>query len=87
MQQIIPQLWISQTLHLFISRHKEGLVDAAPKRYDMNDHFTAWEDKNQETLRALVGLIVEIKEALRNAKNSKEDRVCWSAKWKTSLQS
>lgn len=71
MEEIIPQMWISQTYHLFIGRHEEGLVEVEPERLDMKDYFPAWESKEQDHLSLLVGLITEIKEVVKKAKDGK----------------
>jgi hypothetical protein len=71
MQEYIPQLWISQTRHLFVGRHKEGLVEMEPKRVDMTELFPDWENRNQQNLRTLVGLISEIKKVVKMAKGGK----------------
>ncbi|RDW83496.1 hypothetical protein BP5796_04987 [Coleophoma crateriformis] len=68
MQEDIPQLWISQTQHLFVGRHQKGLVETEPEKIEMTDHFPIWEYQNQEQLSSLVGLITEIKEAARGSK-------------------
>ena len=76
LQDTTPQLWISQTHHLFVGRHKKGLVEAEPERLNMEDHFSAWERTNQENLSTLVGLIEEIKEVVKRAKGGKCMLVC-----------
>ncbi|KAE9365157.1 hypothetical protein N431DRAFT_298108, partial [Stipitochalara longipes BDJ] len=67
-QDYMPQLWISQTRNLFVGRHKDGLVEIQPPKFDMTEHFPAWETKNQDHLKSLVGLISEIKEVVQKAK-------------------
>jgi hypothetical protein len=76
MQEIVPQAWISQTRNVFVGRHKEGLVENEPQRLNMGEHFPAWESKNQEHLRTLVGFISEIKEVVKRAKGAKCMLVC-----------
>ncbi|RDL35263.1 uncharacterized protein BP5553_07194 [Venustampulla echinocandica] len=76
MQEIIPQLWIAQTHHLFVGRHKEGLVEVEPERLNMGEHFPTWESRNQEHLRTLVGLITEIKAIATGVKGGKCMLVC-----------
>ena len=76
MQEIIPQLWIAQTYHLFVGRHKEGLVEVEPERLNMDEHFPAWESRNQGHLSTLVGLITEIKEIAKGWKGGKCMLVC-----------
>ena len=71
MQEYIPQLWISQTRHLFVCRHKEGLMEMEPQRVDMTEQFPDWESRNQQYLRTLVGLISEIKKVVKRAKGGK----------------
>ncbi|KAF1356710.1 hypothetical protein BDV97DRAFT_394602 [Delphinella strobiligena] len=72
----IAQLWISQTRHLFIGRHKEGLVEVDPERLDMEEHFQSWEDRNQDRLMTLVGLITKIKEITKGVEGGKCVLVC-----------
>jgi len=76
LQEIMPQLWISQTRQLFVGRHKEGLVEMEPERLDMEEHFPAWESSNQEHLRTMIGLISEIKETVKSTKAAKCMVVC-----------
>ncbi|TVY46172.1 hypothetical protein LOCC1_G004319 [Lachnellula occidentalis] len=76
LQEKIPQLWISQTNHLFIGRHKEGLVEKEPERLNMDEHFPTWESKNQEHLSTLVGLITEIREIAKKVNGGKCMLVC-----------
>ncbi|KAH8787183.1 hypothetical protein BGZ57DRAFT_755773 [Hyaloscypha finlandica] len=71
MQEYIPQLWISQTRHLFVCRHKEGLMEMEPQRVDITEQFPDWESRNQQHLRTLVGLISEIKKVVKRAKGGK----------------
>lgn len=75
-QETIPQLWISQTHHLLVGRHKEGLVEVEPKRVNMDEYFPAWESKNQENLGSLVGLITKIREIVKRVKGGKCMLVC-----------
>lgn len=76
LQPYIPQLWISQTRHLFVAHHKEGLIKQEPRRVNMDEHFPAWEDKNQEHLKSLVSLIEKIKEIAKRTKDGKCMVVC-----------
>ncbi|RDW70990.1 hypothetical protein BP6252_07553 [Coleophoma cylindrospora] len=76
MQEIIPQLWISQTQHLFVGRHKKGLVEVEPEKIEMRDHFPIWQYQNQGQLSSLVGLIGEIKKVARGSKVGKLMLVC-----------
>lgn len=71
MAKYLPQLWISQTRNLFVGRHKDGLMKEQAQKFDMPEYFPAWENKNQDHLKALVGLITEIKEVVRSAKGKK----------------
>ena len=76
MQEIIPQLWISQTYYLFVGRHKDGLVEVEPERLNMDELFPTWESRNQEHLSTLVGLITEIREIAKGVKGGKCMLVC-----------
>jgi hypothetical protein len=42
-----------------------------PKRVDMTELFPDWENRNQQNLRTLVGLISEIKKVVKRAKGGK----------------
>lgn len=76
MNEIIPQLWISQTHNLFVGRHKEGLVEAEPERFHMDEKFPNWEVANQEHLRTLVTLITEIRNVAKGIKGGQCMLVC-----------
>lgn len=76
MNEIIPQLWISQTHNLFVGRHERGLVDAEPERFDMDEKFPDWQVTNQDHLSSLVTLITEIREAVKKTKGGKCMLVC-----------
>jgi hypothetical protein len=76
MQEIRPQLWISQAHHLFVDRHKEGLIEVELERLNMDEHFLTWESRNQEHLSTLVGLITEIREIEKRVKGGKCTLVC-----------
>lgn len=76
MAEIIPQLWIAQTHHLFIGRHKDGLVDVEPQQMIMDERLRAWECENQENLRGMVSLIKEIRKVAERVKRGKCVMVC-----------
>jgi len=65
MADIIPQLWLSQTKHLFVGYHRQGLIDQEPKYYDMAAHFRTWEFQHEKQLQALLGLNLRIREAIK----------------------
>lgn len=66
MKDVIPQLWFSQTEHLFVGYHREGVIEQEITRYEMAAHFKAWETQHKEQLQRLVGLIL------------KSGRLCWA---------
>lgn len=65
MKKIFPQLWFSQTKHLCIGYHDEGLVTAQPDMRNMADELEKWEVGNQKHLRNMVRVIKEIREVAR----------------------
>jgi hypothetical protein len=58
---VVAQLWVSQTPNLVRAYHTKG-VFAAPKVRDVAAQVQAWEAQNQEELRLLAGLIEEIRD-------------------------
>lgn len=56
----LPQLWFSQTKHLCVGRHKEGLVTEKLEMKDMREELKKWEDSNQEHLINMIRVIREI---------------------------
>jgi hypothetical protein len=71
MNEVIPQLWFSQTEHLFVGYHRDGLVEEEVTHYEMAEHFKAWEIQNEEQLQKLVVLILKIREAVQGTKDRK----------------
>jgi hypothetical protein len=71
LQDIIPQLWFSQTEHLFVGYHQQGVIEQEVTRYEMAAHFKAWETEHEEQLQKLVSLILRIREAAQGAKDGK----------------
>ncbi len=65
MKEVIPQLWFSQTEHLFVGHHREGIIEQETTRYDMAAYFKAWETQHEEQLHKLLSLILRIKEAVQ----------------------
>ncbi|KAH8807632.1 hypothetical protein F5884DRAFT_844512 [Xylogone sp. PMI_703] len=58
-QDIAPQLWISQTPNLVIAYHENGTF-RVPKVMDVTRELKTWEESHQRDLRKLVALIEEI---------------------------
>jgi hypothetical protein len=60
MADIIPQLWLLQTEHLFIGYHHQGLIEQEPKHHEMATYFVAWEIQYEKQLQRLLSLILRI---------------------------
>ncbi|KAL1626659.1 hypothetical protein SLS54_002822 [Diplodia seriata] len=59
----IPQMWFGRTPYLISGVHDEGVFsDIKVER--VGDKFSEWEDRNQEALKKLVGLIAHMRELL-----------------------
>lgn len=65
MADIIPQLWLSQTGHLFVGYHRQGLIEQEPKHYEMATYFRAWEIQHEKQLQRLLSLISRVREAVQ----------------------
>jgi hypothetical protein len=63
----LPQLWVSQTKHLCVGRHKEGLVTEKLEMKDMREELKKWEASNQEHLINMIRVIREIGEIAKTA--------------------
>lgn len=59
--QTMGQCWFSQTNHVFIGRQDHGNIQEI-EEINMTTAFEDWKQENQENLRRLVKLIVEIKD-------------------------
>jgi len=64
----LPQLWFSQTKHLCVGRHKEGLVTEKLETKDMREELKKWEASNQEHLINMIRVIREIREIAKTAR-------------------
>ncbi|KAH7360690.1 hypothetical protein BKA65DRAFT_591699 [Rhexocercosporidium sp. MPI-PUGE-AT-0058] len=64
----IPQLWFSQTRHLCVGYHKDGLVTRQLVMRDMKEELEKWEAENQRQLRNMVRVIGEIREIAKRAR-------------------
>lgn len=69
LQKMMAQIWISQTTHLMVAQHKDGLIEDLSIT-DCAD-FTEWETKNKKELVGLVEVIKEIKDAALRARGGK----------------
>ncbi|KAK3682040.1 hypothetical protein B0T22DRAFT_521087 [Podospora appendiculata] len=66
MDDVSPQLWISQTPKLAVGYHHGGLFNNVQVR-DMTDEILRWEAANQGDLRKLAGLLAEIIRVVKQA--------------------
>lgn len=65
-EDVVSQLWVSQTPKLVRAYHTKGLF-AVPKVEDVAVQVKAWEDQNQKDLRMLAGLIGKIRDIVRES--------------------
>ncbi|OKL57257.1 hypothetical protein UA08_07607 [Talaromyces atroroseus] len=59
MEEVLPQLWVSQTPNLVRAYHKHGLFEP-PKVEDVSPKIRRWEEKHQLDLKCLAALIKKI---------------------------
>jgi hypothetical protein len=64
----LPQLWFSQTKHLCVGHHKEGLVKEKLEMKDMSDELKKWEASNQEHLKNMIRVVREIREIAKTVR-------------------
>lgn len=63
-QEILPQLWVSQTPNIVRAYHRNGWF-GRPKVEDMTLEIKRWEENHQEDLRRLAALIKKIIKVVR----------------------
>ena len=63
-QEVIPQLWVSQTSKFVIAYHYSGMFQP-PNVQDLTSRITKWENDNQADLRKLVALIDKIRDVVK----------------------
>ncbi|KAK3331841.1 hypothetical protein B0T19DRAFT_367011 [Cercophora scortea] len=66
MDDVLPQLWISQTPKLAVGYHHRGLFNDVQVR-DMTDEILQWEAANRGDLGKLAGLLAEIIRVVKQA--------------------
>jgi hypothetical protein len=71
MEHVIPQLWFSQTEHLLVGYHRQGLIEEEPERYEMESYFKDWEIQHEEQLRKFVSLILRIRDAVQETEGKR----------------
>lgn len=64
------QCWISQTQHLFMGKHVDGVVSKV-NRTDMREIFGSWEDEHQAQLQKMMTLIRGIKKVASSTEDGK----------------
>ncbi|KAG4032568.1 hypothetical protein MFRU_006g00390 [Monilinia fructicola] len=73
----MPQLYFSQTKHLIIANHKDGVFDHANiKESDKTQDMRQWEEENQGMLRKLLQLIGTIKNIVNGIEGRKVVLLC-----------
>ena len=71
MKEVMPQLWFSQTEHLFVGYHRDGIIEMDVTQYEMAATLKTWESQNQEQLRKLVSLILKIRAAVQETESKR----------------
>ncbi|OKL63053.1 hypothetical protein UA08_02021 [Talaromyces atroroseus] len=69
LQEVLPQLWVSQTLNLVRASHNYGLFER-PKVEGITDEIREWEDSHQRDLKNLVTLIKKIIDVVKKSDGS-----------------
>ncbi|KAF2496461.1 hypothetical protein BU16DRAFT_549948 [Lophium mytilinum] len=65
-EDVVSQLWISQTPKLVRAYHTKGMF-AVPEVEDVAAQVKAWEDQNQKDLKMLAGLIGKIRDIMKES--------------------
>lgn len=65
-QEVIPQLWVSQTPKFVIAYHYSGLFQP-PNVQDLTTQIKKWEESNQTNLRKLAALINKIRDVVKGS--------------------
>ncbi|KAH8684497.1 hypothetical protein BGZ60DRAFT_523709 [Tricladium varicosporioides] len=67
--QMMPQLWFSQTPHLIVAHHTDGLIEKDPEK----DHlgFESWEMNHKKELAGLIKVLRDIREVAIKVKGGK----------------
>lgn len=73
--QAIPQLWFGRTSYLITGQHKDGVVHKVSCT-NVSQRFSQWEAANQEALRKLVQILLELKNVMRSSKGGAAALVC-----------
>ncbi|CZT47775.1 uncharacterized protein RSE6_08376 [Rhynchosporium secalis] len=65
MGRTVPQLWFSQTKHLGVGYHKDGLVTRDLNMREMTEKLDKWEADNQKHLKSMIHVIKSIRDIAR----------------------
>lgn len=71
----MPQLWFGRTPYLLTGKHDKGVVHSISCT-NVGMHFKEWEAANQDKLRKLVSLLMELKCIVRETKGRAAILVC-----------
>lgn len=91
-QEVLPQLWVSQTPNFVCAYHKNGLFER-PQVENVTFEIQKWENEHQEDLRKLATLIQRIIEEARKCggnatvkyDNQNDKLVVWKAEGRSML--
>ena len=63
-EEVIPQLWVSQTSKFVIAYHHNGMFQP-PEVQDVMSEIKKWEERNQADLRKLAALVNKIRDVVK----------------------
>ena len=63
-EEVIPQLWVSQTSKFVIAHHNNGFFPV-PNVQDVKSQIKKWEERNEKDLRKLAALINKIRDVVK----------------------
>ncbi|KAH6679364.1 hypothetical protein B0J14DRAFT_649753 [Halenospora varia] len=67
--QMMPQLWFSQTPHLIVAHHTDGLIEKEPEEGHLG--LESWETSHKKELTGLVNALKEIRDIAVKVKGGK----------------
>ncbi|CAO2652933.1 Nn.00g023440.m01.CDS01 [Neocucurbitaria sp. VM-36] len=75
LNKAIPQLWFGRTPYLLVGKHDKGVFHSTTCTH-AGAQFAKWEESNQEKLRKLANLLVELKRTVQGTVEGAAVLVC-----------
>jgi hypothetical protein len=85
LKDVTPQLWFSQTPHLYLGYHDGGKFERVDK-FSMSEEYTRWEGEHQGQILKLVSLIKKLKNVVEGLEGKRCVVVCEAGREASSLK-